>query len=158
MSSNSLRKSYSEWVQSRTKFELDKSKFAQVRQFIANFPKIWSIKKSRRFNQFLRNSIPEVLYRYVIFVCSFMMRAQILQKLELTDIKKKKNSLKSQMAHQFSWKLSQIKLRECFIGLPYFNSIIQAVYKVENMKIEYVQIHCRAPAKDRISRSIAYNG
>ena len=62
----------------------------EVRQFIANFPKILSIKKSRRFNQFLRNSIPEVLHRYVIFVCSFMTIAQILQKLELTDIKKKK--------------------------------------------------------------------
>ena len=44
------------------KFELDKSKFAQVRQFRANFRKMINLKKIERFNRFSPNSKPKVLY------------------------------------------------------------------------------------------------
>ena len=70
-------------VYSSTKFQLDNSKFAQVRQFRANFQKIQNFKNFERFNRFWPNSIPEVLDRYIIFVCSFRTIVQILGKLEL---------------------------------------------------------------------------
>ena len=41
---------------SSTKFEIDKSKFAQVSQIGANFQKIQNVKKFKRFNRFWRNS------------------------------------------------------------------------------------------------------
>ena len=70
-------------VHSRTKFELDKSKFAPVKQFRANLKTNKNLKKSERLNRFWRNSLPKVLYRYIIFAWSVRMIAQILQKLEL---------------------------------------------------------------------------
>ena len=66
------------------KFELDKSKLAQVRQFTADFQKIQNLKKSERLNRFSCNLIPKILHRYIIFVCWYRMTAKILQKLELS--------------------------------------------------------------------------
>ena len=71
------------FVHSRIKFEHDKSKLAQARQFRANFQKIQNLKKFECFNRFWPNSVPKVLHRYIIFVFSFRTIAQILRKLEL---------------------------------------------------------------------------
>ena len=61
-------KPYLELVRSRTKFELDNLKFAQVRQFRANFRKIQNLKKFERFDRFWPNSTPKVLDRYLCAV------------------------------------------------------------------------------------------
>ena len=65
-------------VHLRTKFQLDKSKFA-----LENFEKIQYLKKFECFNRFWPNSIPKFLDRCDIFVCSFRTTARILQKLKL---------------------------------------------------------------------------
>ena len=70
-------------VHLRTKFQLDKSKFAWVRQFWKNSQKIRNVTRFERFNRFWPNSIPKFLHGYNIFVCSFRTIARILQKLEL---------------------------------------------------------------------------
>ena len=67
-------------VHSCTKFKLDKSKFAWVKQF---WKKIQNLEKCQRFNRFWSNSIPKFLDRFNIFVYSFRMIARVLQKLEL---------------------------------------------------------------------------
>ena len=46
-----------------------------------NFEEI--LKKFERLNRFQPNSIPKVLNRYIIFVCSFRAITYILRKLEL---------------------------------------------------------------------------
>ena len=61
-------KHYVVLVHSSTKFQLKNSKFAQVKQFRANFQKIKNLKKFERFNRFWLNSMPKVLDRYIIFV------------------------------------------------------------------------------------------
>ena len=70
-------------MRSRMEFELDNSKFAQVRQFGVNFQKIHNLKKFEGPHRFLPNSIPKVLDWYIIFVCSFRTIAQVLRKLQL---------------------------------------------------------------------------
>ena len=67
------------------KFQLDDSKFAQVRQFRANFQKIQNLKKFERFNRCEPNSIPKVLDRYIIFLCSFRTIARILRNSTIQD-------------------------------------------------------------------------
>ena len=93
-------------VHLRTKFQLDKSKFAWVRQFWKNSQKIQNLKKFKRFNRFWPNSIPKFLDECYIFVCSFRTIARILRKLELPRpfFQKIQNPIKSQIGHQLSWK------------------------------------------------------
>ena len=76
-------KHHSVLVHLPTKFQLDKSKFAWVRQFWKNSQQIENLKKFERFNRFWPNSIPKFLNRCNIFVCSFRTIGQILRKLEL---------------------------------------------------------------------------
>ena len=64
-----------------TKFQLDKSKFAWVRQFWKNSEKIQNLKKFERFNRFWPNLIPKFLDGFNIFVCSFRTIARISHKL-----------------------------------------------------------------------------
>ena len=66
-----------------TKFPLNKSKFAGVRQFGKNSQKIQNLKKFERFNRFWPNSIPKFLDGCNIFVWSFRTIARISRKLEL---------------------------------------------------------------------------
>ena len=70
-------------VHLRTKFKLDNSKSAQIKQFKANIQKIPNPKKFECFNRFWQNSIPKVFDQYIIFGCSFTTIARILRKLEL---------------------------------------------------------------------------
>ena len=77
-----------------TKFKLDKSKFAQIGEFSANFQKIQNLKISERFNRLWRNSLPKVLYRYIINERSFTAIAQVSHNLELTQTFKNKNFMK----------------------------------------------------------------
>ena len=70
-------------VHLRTKFQLDKSKFAWVRQFLVNFQKIQNLKKFKRFSRLWPNSISKFLDQYNISVCSLSTIARILRKLEL---------------------------------------------------------------------------
>ena len=65
------------------KFQLDKSKFAWVRQFWENFQKIQNLKKFQRFNRLWPNLIPKFLDGCNIFVCSSRTIARSLRKLEL---------------------------------------------------------------------------
>ena len=74
-----------------TKFQLDKSKFACVRQFWKNSQKIQNLKKFERFNRFWPNLIPKFLDGCNIFVCSFRTIARILRKLELPRSKNSKS-------------------------------------------------------------------
>ena len=60
-------------------------KFAQVRQFRANFQKIQDLKEIDRFDRFWPNSIPKILDQY---------SKNIIQKI--------KNPIKSQIDNQFS--------------------------------------------------------
>ena len=62
---------------SRTKFELNNSKLAQVRQFTAHFQQIQNLKKEC-FDRFWLNSIPKIVDRCIIFVCSFRTISQIV--------------------------------------------------------------------------------
>ena len=88
-----------------TKFQLDKSKFAWVSQFLKNSQKIQNLKKFKCFNRFWPNSIPKFLDGCNIFVCSFRTIARILRKLELPRyFLNNSNSIKSQIGHQLSWK------------------------------------------------------
>ena len=76
-------KHHSVLVHLRTKFQLDKSKFAWVRQFWKNSQKIQNLKKFERINRFWPNLIPKFLCGCNIFVCSFRTITRILRKLEL---------------------------------------------------------------------------
>ena len=76
-------KHHSVLVHLRTKFQLDKLKFAWVRQFWKNSQKIQNLKKFECSNRFWPNSIPTFLDGCHIFVCSFRTIARILRKLIL---------------------------------------------------------------------------
>ena len=74
-------KHHSVLVHLPTKFQLDESKFAWVRQFWKNSQKIQNLKKFERSNRFWPNSIPKFLDGCNIFLCSFRTIARILRKL-----------------------------------------------------------------------------
>ena len=84
-------------MHSYTKFELDKSKFAQVRKFAANLKKIKN-PKNLNTNRFSRNSISKVVYQYIIFVCSSL----VYNTLSLNFYNIQKKFLPSFQSLQFS--------------------------------------------------------
>ena len=127
----------------RTKFQLDKSKFAWVRQFWKNSQKVQNVKKCECSNRFWPNSIPEFLDGFHIFVCSFRTIARILRKLELSRPFFKKFKIPyNHKSGTIVMKIVMIACCDCFTSLP--KSISQAVYELSGFQaLKIGHIHTR---------------
>ena len=144
-----------------TKFQLDKPKFAWVRQFWKNSQKIQNLKKIERFNRFWPNSIPKFLIRCNIFVCSFRTIARILRKLDLP-----RPFFKNYNSHKITNRASIVMKIVTIEGLwllhwrTKFHIDISSrlwvigVSNVENRTHTHTHTHTdiRTPAKNHISR------
>ena len=72
-------------VHSRTKFQIkiQINKVCTSYKILSKFSKNSKSQIFESFNRFWPHSVPQVLVRYIIFVCSFRTIAQTLRKLEL---------------------------------------------------------------------------
>ena len=139
-------------VHSRTKFELNYSKFAQVSQLEKIF------KKFESFNRFWTNSIPKVLARYNIFVCSYRRIDQILRKLQLLRIffKKFKMPYNHKLCiNRHDWKVVTDSL--VYQILNWYLKRFMSDRGLKSWKLDTnvrarASTHIRTAAKNRISR------
>ena len=115
-----------------TKFQLDNSKFAQVRRFRANLKKNWTPQST--LTKF-KTKGPWLIF----YICLQFKDGRLnFTKIRATadNFQKIQNPIKFQIGHKFAWKSSRFKGRDCFTAVPNFNSISQAVY--EHLKITFL--------------------
>ena len=68
---------------------------------LPNLEQVTNLKKFERSNRVWPNSIPQILNRYIIFVCTFGAIAQILRKLELPHADKLRTTPEFEQAQIF---------------------------------------------------------
>ena len=142
-----------------TTFQLDKSKFAWVRQFWKNSQTIQNLKKFERFNRFWPNSLPKFLDGCNILVCSFRTIARILRKLELPCCFSK-NSKFHKITNRASIVMKIVTIKGLWLlhcRTKFHIDIASGLWvigvsDVENRTHTHTRTYIQTPAKNHISR------